>query len=66
MPRIVIDHQKCVNSGQCAYLQPDLFEQDETGAPIVLVENPTGDLMAKVQDAIDMCPSQAIRLEEAD
>ncbi len=63
MPKLVIDQQKCLNSGQCAYLQPELFELDDDGAPHLLNAHPTGDLIAKANDAIEMCPAQAITLE---
>jgi ferredoxin len=64
MPRIVIDQQKCVNSGQCAYLQPELFATDDEGTPSVRVESPQGQLIAKAEDAIAMCPGQAISFIE--
>jgi len=62
MPKLVIDQLKCLNSGQCAYLQPELFELDDDGAPHVLDDSPTGDLSAQANDAIEMCPAQAISL----
>ena len=52
------------NSGQCAYLQPELFELDDDGAPIVTNNTPMDDLIAKAADAIEMCPAQAISLME--
>lgn len=64
MPRLVIDQEKCLNSGQCAYLQPDLFELDDDSAPVILNAAPEGELIAKAQDAIEMCPAQAISLED--
>lgn len=60
MPRLVIDHDKCLNSGQCAYMQPEVFELDDEGLPSVRVEVPDGELIAKAEDAIAMCPGQAI------
>ena len=63
MTKLVIDLEKCLNSGQCAYLQPELFELNDAGEPNVLNDAPEGDLIAKAQDAIEMCPAQAIRLE---
>lgn len=66
MPRLVIDHDKCLNSGQCAYLQPELFEIDDDGRPCIRVAAPEGDLIAKAQDAIAMCPGQAISFAEED
>lgn len=64
MPKLTIDQDKCLNSGQCAYLQPELFELDDNGAPQVLHGNPTGDFVAKARDAIEMCPAQAISLAD--
>ena len=64
MPKLMIDQEKCVNSGQCAYMQPELFELDADGAPHVLHSTPTGDLIAKANDAIQMCPAQAISMRE--
>ena len=64
MKKLVIDLEKCLNSGQCAYLQPELFELNDVGEPKVINSEPTGDLIAKANDAIQMCPSQAISLEE--
>ena len=64
MPRLIIDQEKCLNSGQCAYLQPELFELGDDGAPQVLNDHPDGDLIAKANDAIEMCPAQAISLVE--
>ena len=64
MARLVIDLEKCLNSGQCAYLQPELFELNDDGEPKVLDSNPAGELIAKANDAIEMCPAQAISLEE--
>jgi len=61
---LTIDREKCLNSGQCAYLQPEIFQLDEHDEPQILNANPTGELIAKAQDAIAMCPAQAISLSE--
>lgn len=61
--RIEINMETCLNSGQCAYMQPEVFEVDDDGVPTILV---TGDLsqdqIAAATDAADMCPSQSITL----
>ncbi len=64
MAKLVIDLHKCLNSGQCAYLQPELFALNDDGEPRVVDSAPTGDLIAKANDAITMCPAQAISLED--
>jgi ferredoxin len=61
--RIVIDRAACLQSGQCAYMQPELFGfQDDTG-PVIRVERPTGKQLEQAREAVVACPSQAIRLE---
>jgi len=63
---VSIDHKKCLRSGQCTYLHPDLFREGDDGFPIVLVEQPEGEQREGAEDAADICPASAIRvLEEA-
>jgi ferredoxin len=63
---VSIDHKKCLRSGQCTYLHPDLFREGDDGFPVVLVEHPEGEQLEGAEDAADICPASAIRvLEEA-
>jgi len=62
--RLVVNHKKCLRSGQCAYLHPELFKTGPDGAPIVLVDPIGDDLREVAEDAADLCPSGAITLEE--
>ena len=65
MPKLTIDMDKCLSSGQCAYLQPDLFDVNEEGIPTVLIDAIDDEaLTEKAREAIEMCPSQAISLED--
>lgn len=61
--RIVIDRAACVQSGQCAYMQPDLFGFEDGTGPVIRVERPAGVQLERAREAASMCPSQAIRLE---
>lgn len=61
--RIVIDRSVCLQSGQCAYMQPGLFGFEDGSGPVIKVERPTGAQLEQARDAITNCPSQAIRLE---
>ncbi len=63
MPRLSVDTKKCLKSGQCAYLHPGLFKEGPDGRPIVLVAEPTGGQIQEADDAAEICPAQAIRLE---
>lgn len=60
--RIEIDYRACVKSGQCWYLQPQLFRQRKDGYPepsraeIGLAER------EPAEAAADLCPGAAISL----
>lgn len=64
--RIVVDLDKCLGAGLCT-LAPKYFELSENGKVILLEagEVPTSDLPA-VEDAVTMCPAEAIRLRGSD
>lgn len=64
MQKLVIERRLCLKSGQCSYLQPDLFVRDEENWPVVTDEHPEGDQLELANDAIEMCPAQAISLVE--
>ncbi len=66
MQKLVIERRLCLKSGQCSYLQPEVFERDEENWPVVAVEHPEGEQIELAQDAIEMCPAQAISLVESD
>jgi ferredoxin len=63
--RIVTDIARCVGAGQCALTEPAVFDQsDEDGTVVLLTEHAEGDTLANVEEAVDLCPSQAIALAE--
>ncbi len=64
MRKLTIERRLCLKSGQCSYLQPDLFGRDEENWPVVTVERPEGERIEQANDAIEMCPAQAISLTE--
>ena len=64
MPRLTVDTKKCLKSGQCTYLHPDLFKQGPDGRPIVLVAEPAGARLQEAEDAVEICPGMAIHLED--
>ena len=63
--RIVTDTGRCVGAGQCALTEPAVFDQsDEDGTVVLLTDHAEGDTLAKVREAIDLCPSQALSIKE--
>ncbi|RDI20269.1 ferredoxin [Lentzea flaviverrucosa] len=60
-----IDQTGCIGSGQCVLAAPDVFDQsDDDGRGIVLVADPSDDLLPGVRDAVDRCPAQVVTLQE--
>ena len=59
---ISIDRTRCMGSGNCSFWAPNTFDLDEEGLAIVV--NPEGDEAAKIQNAANGCPTQAITLTQ--
>ncbi|NLB23733.1 MAG: ferredoxin [Clostridium sp.] len=53
----VVDRDLCIGCGLCPSIAPEIFEMDDEGKAIVLVEE-TDD--AAAQEAADACPVGAI------
>ena len=67
--KVKIDLDKCHMSGECYYNHPELFKMGDSGSPSgypkVLVTDVSDDAMIRqVQEAIEVCPSVAISLED--
>lgn len=60
--RIEIDRTLCLESGQCAYMQPEVFEIDAEGKPQVVAGEWTEARIGLARDAEEQCPSQAITI----
>jgi ferredoxin len=63
--KVSIDRGRCVGSGNCVYIAPDIFSQDDDdGMVILLTERPDASLSEAVAEAARQCPSMAIQLKE--
>jgi ferredoxin len=60
-PKIAVDRDACMGSGNCAFWAPGVFDLDEDGIAIV-VGDPTG-RDENVRKAAINCPSSAIRFD---
>jgi ferredoxin len=62
--RIVFDREKCQGHGRCYALAPGLFDADDEGYAVVLVEGDLDDAQAAAAMlAADNCPEYAITVE---
>ncbi|MFT4235972.1 MAG: ferredoxin [Microbacterium sp.] len=56
--RLTIDRDRCMGSGQCTFYAPGTFDLDDDSIATVIDDQ--GDEDAKIQMAIDVCPTRAI------
>jgi ferredoxin len=62
MSRVCVDPDRCVGHGRCYTLAPDVFDADEVGHSIVLVDEVSGELEDQAINAAQNCPESAITL----
>ncbi len=62
MSRVTVDPDRCTGHGRCYTLAPDVFDADEVGHCVVLVQDVSGDLEAQAVAGEQNCPEQAITL----
>ena len=62
--RIVVDWDACQCHAVCTAAAPEVFEITDDGLLEVKIENPGEELRGKVEQAVAVCPTQAIAVEE--
>ncbi len=62
--KVVVDYDLCEANAVCMDVCPEVFRVEEDDTLTVLMEHPSEDLRKKVEEAVRLCPRQAISLEE--
>lgn len=62
--RIRLDEDRCMGTGVCTQLAPELFRISEEGISEILVECVDGAQLAKAREAVARCPTSSLSLEE--
>ncbi len=63
--RVTADRDVCIGAGMCVLTAPAVFDQsDADGLVEVLVDRPSEADAAAVREAVKLCPSGALRLED--
>lgn len=62
MTHVAVDADLCTGHGRCYTLSPDVFDADEVGHSVVVVEEVSGELEAQAVTAERNCPERAITL----
>ncbi len=60
--RITADRDVCIGAGMCVMTAPAVFDQGEDGLVELLVAEPEGADAQAAREAVDLCPSGALRL----
>jgi ferredoxin len=62
--RVVVDFDTCQSNALCMGVAPEIFEVRDDGFLYILNETPPESLRPKVEDAVRLCPTNAISVEE--
>jgi ferredoxin len=62
--KIVVDWDLCESNGLCVEACPEAFRIDAQDRLVVIIERPHAALRAKVEQAVQLCPRQALSIEE--
>ena len=62
--RIRLDTDLCQGHGRCYTLAPDLFDSDDLGHCVLLVDEVPVGLEDDARNGVDNCPEHALALED--
>ena len=62
--RVVVDFDLCESNALCMAAAPEVFEVRDDDFLYVLQEHPPEDLRPKIEEAVRLCPKQAISIED--
>ena len=62
--KVVVDYDLCEANAICMDVCPEVFRVEEDDTLTVLMENPPDGLRSKCEEAVRLCPRQAISLAE--
>jgi len=61
--KVVVDFDKCDSNALCMGVAPEVFEVRDDNFLYVLQEEPPESLRAKVEEAVQTCPTGAISIQ---
>jgi ferredoxin len=60
---VIADRDVCIGAGMCVFADEAVFDQDDDGLVVLLVERPPADAAAR--RAVATCPSGALQVAES-
>ncbi|MCY3646712.1 MAG: ferredoxin [Dehalococcoidia bacterium] len=64
--KLTVNLDRCIKAAECSTYHAELFAAREDGFPVVIVEEPEGDQVEDAEDAVRVCPGNAIALIDDD
>ena len=61
--KIRVDYDLCEANARCMEVAPDIFKVDEEDNLHILNENPSEERRKDIEEAVRLCPRQALKLE---
>lgn len=62
--KITADRDVCISAGNCVMVAGAVFDQDEDGIVVMLVDDVPEDEQDHAREAVRLCPSQALRITD--
>ncbi len=62
--KVVVDFELCEANAVCMGVCPEVFRVEDDDTLTILMESPSENLRAKVEESVRLCPRQAISLQE--
>lgn len=62
--KVLADKDVCISAGNCVMAASAVFDQDDDGIVMVLVDDVPDGEENHVREAVRLCPSQALRLAD--
>ncbi|MDQ1533796.1 MAG: ferredoxin [Actinomycetota bacterium] len=62
--KVVVDFDRCESNAVCMGIAPEVFEVRDDDFLYVLQEHPPEELRPKMEEAVRLCPKQAISIED--
>ena len=62
--RVEADRDVCISAGNCVMVADAIFDQDEDGIVVLLVDQVPDGEEEHAREAVKLCPSQALRIAD--
>lgn len=62
--KIVVDRDLCESNGLCVDACLEVFRIDSQDRLVILIERPGAELRAQLEQAVRVCPRQALRIDD--